>query len=135
MERKRDLLYVSNNGELRSREFRYNNETQEAFADKKYDFRSLKYDSTGEKFYFNNVTKDGYVINGKVIDKIKKQSAKGNRLDFNSETKIYKIKDNAVLKVKIIELKAVILIMMVTLEKLQHQQIIRLLNLKMVLSL
>ena len=93
---KKDLLYVSNNGELRSREFRYNNETQEAFADKKYDFRSLKYDSTGEKFYFNNVTKDGYVINGKVIDKIKKQSAKGNRLDFNSETKIYKIKDNAV---------------------------------------
>jgi lipopolysaccharide export system protein LptA len=93
---KKDLLYVSNNGELRSREFRYNNETQEAFADKKYDFRSLKYDSTGEKFYFNNVTKDGYVINGKVIDKIKKQSAKGNRLDFNSETKIYKVKDNAV---------------------------------------
>lgn len=93
---KKDLLYVSNNGELRSREFRYNNETQEAFADKKYDFRSLKYDSTGEKFYFNNITKDGYVINGKVIDKIKKQSAKGNRLDFNSETKIYKIKDNAV---------------------------------------
>ena len=75
------------------------------------------------------------LYNGKVIDKIKKQSAKGNRLDFNSETKIYKVKDNAVLKVKIIELKVVILIMMVILEKLQHQQIIRLLNLKMVLNL
>ena len=49
---KKDLLYVSNNGELRSREFRYNNETQEAFADKKYDFKSLKYDSTGREILF-----------------------------------------------------------------------------------
>ncbi|MDO4588802.1 MAG: LPS export ABC transporter periplasmic protein LptC [Fusobacterium sp.] len=93
---KKDVLYTSNNGEVKSKEFRYNNETKEAFADKKYDFKSLKYDSIGEKFYFNNATKDGYILNGVVIDKVKKQSAKGKRLDFNTETKIYKIKDDAI---------------------------------------
>lgn len=95
---KKDLLYTSNNGELKSKEVKYNNETKEVFADQKYDFKSLKYDSVGEKFYFNNVTRDGYVLNGTVIDKVKKQSAKGKRLDFNTETKIYKIKDDAVLE-------------------------------------
>lgn len=72
----RDAVYISNNGELRSREFRYNNETKEMFADKKYDYKSQKYDSVGDKFYFNDITKDGYIVNGTMYDKIKKQTAK-----------------------------------------------------------
>ena len=70
----RDAVYISNNGELRSREFRYNNETKEMFADKKYDYKSQKYDSVGDKFYFNDITKDGYIVNGTMYDKIKKQN-------------------------------------------------------------
>ena len=92
----RDAVYISNNGELRSREFRYNNETKEMFADKKYDYKSQKYDSVGDKFYFNDITKDGYIVNGTMYDKIKKQTTKGKRMDFNTEAQIYKVKENAV---------------------------------------
>ncbi|WP_462427374.1 LPS export ABC transporter periplasmic protein LptC [Fusobacterium varium] len=93
---KRDAVYISDNGELKSKEFRYNNETKELFADKKYDFKSQKYDSVGDKFYFNDLTKDGYIVNGTMYDKIKKQTAKGKRMDFNTETQIYMVKENSV---------------------------------------
>lgn len=97
---KKDVVYISDNGEVKSREFKFNNETKEMFADSKYDFTSQRYDSVGDSFYYNNVTKDGYVINGTMVDKVKGQTVKGKRLDFNTETSTYKMEENAVFENK-----------------------------------
>lgn len=84
---KSGIIYSSKDGELRSKSFEYFTESKELRTNYPYTFIGEKYESKGEKLYYNSGTKDIKITNGYILDKIKGQRVEGNSLAYNSDTK------------------------------------------------
>lgn len=91
-------IYSSKDGSLFTRKINYNTETKVLTTDERYSFIGNRFESKGEKLYYNELTKDVEITNGYILDKVKKQTVKGNYLCFNTITEDTKLKGNAELK-------------------------------------
>lgn len=92
---KNKLVYKTKDEVIKTDELRYNSNTKELEINTPYTYKSSIYESTGKKFFINNETGIGYVIDGSIKNIQKKEWASGDRVDFNRTLNNYYIKGNA----------------------------------------
>lgn len=82
----KSVKYSSQDGELVTKVLTYNSETKELTSEGAYTFKGLKYESEGQKLYYNDLSKDIRITKGYLLDKSKKQKIKGDRIAYNTTT-------------------------------------------------
>lgn len=93
-----NISYISVDGELLTKTLNYNTKTKEISTEGKYSFIGKKYESRGEKLFYNQLTQDMQLTKGYVIDKEKNQKIQGDLITYNTQTKDSKVSGKAYLE-------------------------------------
>ncbi|MDR3258345.1 MAG: LPS export ABC transporter periplasmic protein LptC [Fusobacteriaceae bacterium] len=86
--------YTSKDGKLITKKLRYDTVKKVVIIEEPYEFDGPQYQSMGNKAKYNLNDKVGYISEGYIFDKVKKQRVAGNTIDGNVENKIYKVREN-----------------------------------------
>ena len=82
----KNVKYSSADGELITKVFNYNSETNEMSTSGTYTFSGTKYESKGKNLYYNGESKDVKITEGYLLDKEKKQRLSGDKIAYNTDT-------------------------------------------------
>ncbi|MGF6906315.1 LPS export ABC transporter periplasmic protein LptC [Fusobacterium sp. PH5-44] len=94
--KERPVNYRSKDGVFTTSNLVYNFSNKDVFLNDYYKVDGTRYDSEGEKGYYNTEKKSGYVINGYVFDKVEKKKLSGNLLQLDAIEESYIGKGNVV---------------------------------------
>ncbi len=91
-----NVVYTAPDKKIVSKKFRYNTNSEEVWLDQNYTYTDAKYESKGNKFYYNSLSGVGKVTKGNI--KSDTFFGSGNLVDFDTKKKYHIITGNAILK-------------------------------------
>lgn len=94
--KEKPVIYKSKDGVFTTSNLVYNFSNKEVFLNDYYKVDGVRYDSEGEKGYYNTEKKSGYVINGYIFDKVEHKKLNGNLLQLDAVEEYYVGKGNVI---------------------------------------
>lgn len=89
------VLYTFNDRKAETTKFVYNSDSKIVHLDEGYVYEDNLYKSKGTKLDYNSETGDGVISFGNLFIKEKNESAKGDKITFNTKKKDYIVENNA----------------------------------------
>lgn len=90
-----DVNYTTRFGTLTTNRVSYDLKTKIMSSTSKYAFNGKKYESRGDKFVYDNVSKEVKLTNGYIVDKVKNQKLSANNLTYNRTNGDFSLLGNA----------------------------------------